>query len=74
MRIVFILLSNSRSVAVENARHPGHVRGFRSQDLGMVQFSGAGEQGMRSCDPSSIETTPTCYNTHARPGRCALIP
>lgn len=43
-----MLLSNSRSVAVKNARHLVHVRGFRNQDLGMVQFSVAGEQGMPS--------------------------
>lgn len=43
-----MLLSNSRSVAVENARHPVHVRGFRDQDLGMVQFSVVGKQGMPS--------------------------
>jgi hypothetical protein len=48
MRIVFMLLSNSRSVAVENAGHAVLVRGFRNQDLGMVHLSVAGEQGMPS--------------------------
>lgn len=45
-RIVFMLLSNSRSVTVENARHSVNVRDCCNQDLVMLRFSEAGEQGM----------------------------